>query len=60
MPAWRSKSEANPSIQRTMVSLAAQMARTGSLLTAAEKTEIVEFMKHPLQIEDIPNMFENA
>lgn len=37
-----------------------QLVRTGSPVTAAEKTQILELMEDPLEIETISSMFERA
>jgi len=42
------------------VILMIQMVRTAGPVTATEKTRIVELMDHPLQIENISDMFEKA
>jgi uncharacterized tellurite resistance protein B-like protein len=42
------------------VILMIQLVRTGSPVTEAEETTIVELMKHPLGIEDPPSMFGRA
>jgi len=42
------------------VILMIQLVRTGSPVTAAEKAKIMELMEHPLQIKNIPGMFQKA
>ncbi len=42
------------------VILMIQLVRTGSPVTASEKTQIMELMEDPLKIEDISSMFERA
>lgn len=37
-----------------------QLVRTGSPVTAAEKTQILELMEDPLQVENVSAMFERA
>lgn len=47
-------------VQLAAVILMIQIVRTGSPVTAAEKTKILEFMESPLQVESISAMFERA
>jgi len=42
------------------VILMIQLIRTGSPVTAAERTKIMELMEHPLEIKNISGMFQKA
>lgn len=42
------------------VVLMIQLVRTGSPVTAAEKTKILEFMAEPLRVADVAGVFEQA
>ncbi|KQP41166.1 hypothetical protein ASF49_17445 [Methylobacterium sp. Leaf104] len=47
-------------VRLAAVILMIQIVRTGSPVTAAEKTKILEFMESPLDVESISAMFERA
>ncbi|GJD94397.1 TerB family tellurite resistance protein [Methylobacterium iners] len=47
-------------VRLAAVILMIQLVRTGSPVTAAEKTQILEFMEDPLEVEAISTMFERA
>jgi len=47
-------------VRLAAVILLIQIVRTGSPITAAEKTRILELMERPLEIEAISRMFERA
>lgn len=47
-------------VRLAAVILMIQIVRTGSPITASEKTRILDFMEHPLEIEAISGVFERA
>lgn len=47
-------------VRLAAVILMIQIVRTGSPVTASEKTRILEFMENPLKISSISTMFERA
>ncbi|GJE16802.1 tellurite resistance TerB family protein [Methylobacterium marchantiae] len=47
-------------VRLAAVTLMLQVARTGSPVTAAEKSRILEFMRDPLEVEAISAMYEVA
>lgn len=47
-------------VRLAAVILMIQLVRTGSPVTATEKTQILEFMERPLEVENISAMFERA